>query len=554
MLRLSNKKNIIIAIMLITPQLSSAQIEEFIEDQITDYVTGKAEDYIDEISGGLYGKAKQFYYNPVGTIWESYIRSDVQRSVNAKAKELESFKVNEKELTRLRTKFGISEKMPTDTKTMFMPVRYGISEYFAKSLIQTNKSISKYTNDSIHRNYIDSLKAPLRYNKLEDVLNMAVIDSIDMILDNNAKLLLLKDLNESRGLSGLLNRHPEAVRVYFNSINTDLRTNTTHLYYWGVLADSHKSKLPKKAKLINPRFIVFNSNSEGNQTLIYNNITLGYYTNDGRTFKVLSPELLNLMPKPNSIYVYKETYMVIDNLGRLSSARLSINKQGKTIEKTNIKFKDLAKSLDATNKNDLYSKLLKKLKEQPSVAFLAETGNQLSSSELSQLNKTFKELRKKKSNPLIDISINYEQGSTIASIIKIDETDKTGFEDLDRKDFQENYLGIKEKAKNILLSKIRAKKNVYQGAIDGRYPIVVNLCLLGYDEMGDISGDYFYSKFGNTKRMIIKGNYVKKEIKFAEYDDSGKKFGDFKGTISGNKISGKFIKNGKEMPFSISTK
>ena len=94
MLNLRNKRYYIIGFLFLTPQLSSAQIEDLIEEQIKGYVTNKAEDYIDDLSGGLYRKAQSFYYNPIGTIWESYIQSDVQRSVNAKAGELKDFKVN----------------------------------------------------------------------------------------------------------------------------------------------------------------------------------------------------------------------------------------------------------------------------------------------------------------------------------------------------------------------------------------------------------------------------------------------------------------------------
>jgi hypothetical protein len=51
--------------------------------------------------------------------------------------------------------------------------------------------------------------------------------------------------------------------------------------------------------------------------------------------------------------------------------------------------------------------------------------------------------------------------------------------------------------------------------------------------------------------MTIKGKYTDTTFVFDEFDDAGKKYGYFKGTISGKKISGKFIKDGKEMPFSL---
>jgi hypothetical protein len=522
-----------------------------IEEQIKGYVTNKAEDYIDDLTGGLYRKAQSFYYNPIGTIWESYIQSDVQKSVNAKAGELKDFKVNEKELSRLRTKFGIGESMPTDQKTMFMPIRYGISESFSKSLMKSNQSLSQMINKEILNNYIDSLKTPLVYNHLEEVFTQSVIDSVELFNNINIKDTLIIDINNSRGLSGLLNRHPELVRVYANSINTDFRTSTSHLYYWGVLADSHKHRLPKKAKIINPRNIKFETIKDNDKmvTLVYENSSIGTYTGD--VIGIASPELLNLMPKPGCCYVYKDTYMMIDDLGRLLSARLSVNTQGKVIEKTKTKFKDMLKSVDITNKNDLYTKLLKKIKEQPSMAFIVDTGNLLNGTELSSIKKMIKELQKKAGNSYIDIALSYESGSSVASDIKVEKSDTIDFAETLQLNYTDNCLGITENKQRKLLSGIRYKKDVFHGSIDGKYPIVMNFNLLGNKEIGEITGDYFYPKFGNTNRMTIKGSYKNNNFVFDEFNDAGKKYGYFKGTISGKKISGKFIKNGKEMPFSM---
>ena len=54
-----------------------------------------------------------------------------------------------------------------------------------------------------------------------------------------------------------------------------------------------------------------------------------------------------------------------------------------------------------------------------------------------------------------------------------------------------------------------------------------------------------------SDRARSTGIYTYSTFVFDEFDDAGKKFGNFKGTISGEKISGKFIKDGKEMPFSM---
>lgn len=547
MLDLRNKKIYILGALFTASQTSSAQIEDFIEEKITEY----AENYIDDLSGGLYGKAKSFFYNPVGTIWESYIQSDVQRSVNAKAAKLKNFEVNEKELSRLRNKYNISENMATDQKTMFMPIQYGITESFSKSLIKPSLPLSQMINEDIMNNYIDSLKTPLVYNRLEEILTQSVIDSLELFNNINIKEILINDINNSRGLAGLLNRHPEIVRVYANSINTKYRTSTSHLYYWGVLADSHKHKLSKKAKIINPRNIKFEAIPDEDKAvaLVYENSIIGTYTEV--VIGIVSPELLNLMPKPGCCYVYKDTYMMIDDLGRLLSARLSVNTQGKAIEKTKTKFKDLAKSVDIINKNDLYTKLLKKIKEQPSMAYIVDTGNQLNDTELSRLKKMIKELQKKAANSYIDIALSYESGSSVASTVKVEKSDTIEFAETLQLNYTDNCLGVKENKQRELLSGIRSIKTVYHGSIDGKYPIVMNFNLLGNEEIGEITGDYFYPKFGNTNRMTIKGKYINSDIVFDEFDDAGKKFGIFKGTISGKKISGKFIKDGKEMPFSM---
>ena len=185
------------------------------------------------------------------------------------------------------------------------------------------------------------------------------------------------------------------------------------------------------------------------------------------------------------------------------------------------------------------------------MAFIVDTGSQLNDTELSGLKKLFKEMKKDTNNAFIDIALGYNSGSPVASAVKIEKADTLGFVESLQLEYPDNCLGIKEKKQRLLLSGIRSKKNVYHGSIDGKYPIVMNFCLLGNNERGIISGDYFYSKFGNTKRMTIKGNYTNTNFVFDEFDDAGKKYGNFKGTISGKKISGKFIKDGKEMPFSM---
>ena len=185
------------------------------------------------------------------------------------------------------------------------------------------------------------------------------------------------------------------------------------------------------------------------------------------------------------------------------------------------------------------------------MAFIVDTGNQLNDTELARIKKMIKELQKKETNNYIDIALSYESGSSVASDIKVEKSDTIDFAETLQLNYTDNCLGITENKQRKLLSGIRYKKDVFHGSIDGKYPIVMNFNLLGNKEIGEITGDYFYPKFGNTNRMTIKGSYKNNNFVFDEFDDAGKKYGYFKGTISGKKISGKFIKNGKEMPFSM---
>ena len=136
-----------------------------------------------------------------------------------------------------------------------------------------------------------------------------------------------------------------------------------------------------------------------------------------------------------------------------------------------------------------------------------------------------KELRKNATNSYIDISLNYESGSSVASAVKVEKSDTMEFVSTIQLNYPDSCQGIKETRSREILSGFRSIKNVYHGSIDGKYPIVMNFCLLGINEKGIVSGDYFYSKFGNTKRMTIKGNYTNTTFVFDEFDNAGKKYG-----------------------------
>ena len=162
------------------------------------------------------------------------------------------------------------------------------------------------------------------------------------------------------------------------------------------------------------------------------------------------------------------------------------------------------------------------------MAFIVDTGNQLNDTELSRIKKMIKDLQKNSTNSYIDIALNYESGSSVTSTVKVEKSDTVKFIETIHLDYPDSCQGVTEISQRETTSRFRSIKNVYHGSIDGKYPIVMNFCLLGVNEMGIVSGDYFYSKFGNTKRMTIKGKYTNTTFVFDEFDDAGKKYGYFK--------------------------
>lgn len=548
MLSIKNKKIIIVCLLISIVNNSSAQslddwIESQIKSKVDEYITG----YIDDKTDGLYSKVRSFYFNPIGTIWESYKNASIRNTVNSKASELKDFKVSEQELLRLRRKYNIGEKMPVDFKTVYMPIRYGIIETFHGSMAMLNTPLGKLANGEIYSlssEYVDSLKSINDISDIETVLNQRALDSLALFSGFNIKETLLKDINANNKLLGLINRHPEVIRVYANSISTELRLRTEHLYYWSILADSYKEKLSRKVKLINPRMIKFET-MDDTIALKYGNETIGFYSTYQNMYHYVTPDILYMMPQPNSSYQYKNTSVIIDKMGRLSSVRVRVNTSDKKIDKGKTKQKDIMKALGCSSKKDLYSQLLKKIKEQPSTAFFVQTGDQLDASRVSQIRKKIKGLLKESINSEVEITLNYNSGLYAPYSIDVIYGDSINKADCIRAgiDTPVSY----EKKLYDLLTATKSVKNVFNGFIDEKYPVIMTLKILGEN----VEGNYYNPKFGNKNRMILKGKVSNNNLSIYEYDEKGIKYGCFEGTISNKVFSGQFVKDGKTQTFSV---
>lgn len=179
-------------------------------------------------------------------------------------------------------------------------------------------------------------------NNLQQVLNSVTLDSIRLYgsFSNGIERDLLSDIQSDYRIAEFLNMHPSAVKVYCNSIKVpELRRDLGHLLYWTEFADSHRSLLSKKNKLLNPKLFVF-SREKGNINITYKGEIFG--TIVGKTINCQSIELLNFQAKPNTQYIFQNTTYLTDALGRVVTVRQEIGKayKGKCKAKSLIKNKE----------------------------------------------------------------------------------------------------------------------------------------------------------------------------------------------------------------------
>lgn len=356
MLRNNNKLKSILSFCFAISSISSeAQIMDKIIDYAVEQITNKVESYI---------------YDAASSFWDSMVESKARNTIKEKAKNLSEYDIPQTQLQQLMEKNGFSDEESINTTNLIDPIPTGIrSNFNMKVMSFGNTRLSTLGNGCVGssmRAYNDSVSLSSQIQRLEDALSNAVMDSIAAIglpTDN-----LLSDINQDPRLAIMFNNHPQIVRVYGNSISTQLRTNPSHLYYWGVIADSHRIHLPRKAKLINPRFIKFDGTGS-NVTLSMNGEKLGEYNLISRKLRVYSIEILNLLPEANLSYTFDSTDFITDELGRVAEIAFPLNKKGKTVAKSKIKYENLCFSQSVTSGNDLYSLILKPYKESPLLAF-----------------------------------------------------------------------------------------------------------------------------------------------------------------------------------------
>ena len=388
---------------------SEAQILDMIADYAAEQITNKVKSYITDAASSF---------------WDGMVESEARDAIEKKARELSNYDIPQTQLQQLAVKNGYSAEAAEGSinpANVTNPIPTGIrSNFNLKVLSFGNTHLSTLSNGRVGVSmsaYNDSVKLSLQYQRLEDALSHTVIDSIAAIGLSTDRLL--SDINQDPRLAVLFNNHPQIVRVYGNSFSTQLRADPSHLYYWGVIADSHRTKLPRKTKLINPRFIKFDG-AGSSITLSMNGEKLGEYDLTSRKLIAYSIEILNLLPEANLKYTFNNTDFITDELGRVIEIVFPLNKKGKPKAKSKVKYKDLCLSQSVTFGDDLYSLILKPYKESPLLGFAIPLEK---SDNVKQQNKGLKKQTKEeiKANPSAraKIRIDYNGASNKPSRILV---------------------------------------------------------------------------------------------------------------------------------------
>lgn len=313
---------------------SSAQIADWLADQIRSEIQNQISSVTNYNSN---------YLGSFGSyIWESVVNAKCESDLKEKALEFRNFNIDRSFLDRVPKKYPRSNKYWSDYAEL-SPLLYSHANgYFhGKSDIKfrdaAHETIARYAVT-----YIDSVSSTGRLNYKELVLNQAVIDSLAMCASFPGDIdSVTNDMKQYPTLAIFLNNHPEAVRVYCNSIMAPgLRRDTRHLSYWALKADSHRHLLNKKQRLLNPRHLRFVQKDKGIDILQEEEL-IGQIVDE--KLYVCNINLMNLLGRPNTTYVLADNQWMTDEYGRVEKTTQMYGKsyKGKCKQKSKLNVKKL---------------------------------------------------------------------------------------------------------------------------------------------------------------------------------------------------------------------
>lgn len=263
--------------------------------------------------------------------YQMELDKQIEQEVKTAVNKLNSVEFKRAELDKIGKAYNTKSKSSNNMEEE-------MSNYVHSLLyFMNNVGINDMANGGIEKSatlYQDSLIHIMEVISLEEILNRQVLDSLKMYEEKLSEEVL-KDIRKDIRICYILNSDPRVVRIYKNSMSSNLRMNPAHLSYWASVKDeSHIMTLPKNVKLLNPYELMFrNENIYKGDRLIA--------THSDEYLYVYDIELLNLVPKPKTIYRYNNISYYTDNIGRVVKVEqvVSLSDKGKCLEKTKLKSK-----------------------------------------------------------------------------------------------------------------------------------------------------------------------------------------------------------------------
>ncbi|MBD5277545.1 MAG: hypothetical protein HDS30_07850 [Bacteroides sp.] len=522
-------------------------------------------------------------------LWDFVVNSTCESDLNDKAKEFEKFEIDRSFLDRVPHKYPNYKSFWTSYSSIPTQLYSHANAYYhlGKNISFQDIAGSKFNQYAVA--YIDSLNSMRKIESLDKVLSNCVLDTLlNLSFYEGLQDSLFNDINLHSRLAVLLNNHPEAVRVYANSLHApSLRAQPKHLLFWAVKADSHKNFLLKKQTLINPRSLKFVQRGTSIDIMDGQNVIAHI---DDDNISVIDINILNLSGRPNTIYTFANNTWVTDKYGRVVQATQScdINSKKKCKQKSSIKPKDYGKLLGDESATELayFNKLEYGAPDVLLNVYFYEK-NKLNKTALKGAKKLFNSGIKQghteftsyitySDNTGIPSQVAFENSNTISNsreLLTISPTQpdtrkfaypvykdkiraypKTNFVNPNNSTTTSSSARSKDYTEISTTSSAGSSNSIagfgkynFHGKIDGKYAVTMNLSF----EDGTVTGTYYYDKY--RRKMKINGNIsTSGRIKLIEYEGT-KATGEYVGEFRGNVFSGNFknYASGKKMPFHL---
>ena len=387
----------------------------------------------------------------------------------------------------------------------------------------------------------------------------------------------------------ILNNHPEAVRIYANTISVPkLRKEPRHLLYWSTQADSHRNFLKTKKPLVNPRSLLFKQTEAGIEIMDGSNLLAIL---NGNILEVTDINILNFNGRPNTIYVFNNNKWTTDDYGRVIKAEQQCSKdlKKKSKQKSILSRKSICGLLGDKNTTEVL--FLNSTEYGAPEVLLNAVGYDKSKTNKQNLKISQKGDKKEineTGNTTLTKSMVYCDNSTRPEIIEINifnlrsmvpqmdkhptQPDKplsslSTYRTKIKPTFRTNFFNATEvikdstsdpydQTKNFVASSVKnitpmvgAGNFTLKGKIDGKYGVTMNLTF----DNGTVKGTYYYDKYHRV--MDING-YISSqgEMTLTEYENN-KQTGKYEGKFDGRSFSGHFVNSSKKiMTFTLTVK